>query len=416
MKNAKVCIILPSYNHASFIRQSIESVLNQTYTDYHLIIWDDGSTDQSWEIISEYTDSRIQSFRNPLNQTKVMNKVISTISDKYEYIAIHHSDDIWESEKLEKQVAFMEERPEIGAVFTRATAMDEQGLPLKDTSHFYHSIFDQPNRSRHEWLRYFFMHQNALCHPSVLLRRECYEKCGTYQHSLIQLPDFDMWVRLTMKYEIYVMPERLVRFRVLDDEKNSSGNRKDARIRVNLELYKVLQSFKNIHSFQELVAVFPEAQDYDRGLDTDVHFAMAMCGLQLSSHHQNKLFCYDLLYEAMNDMARRKNLEEVYAFYIQDYKAITGDLDVFGYEQMKETQDLIAHLTNKNKELLNKIQQGKNESHELVNKLEEKETELEYYLHQNRDLQSTLQQITQSKSWKLTKPLRGLVKLIKKLK
>src|SRR5689334_17894284 len=98
----KVSIILTSYNHAKYLQQAIDSALSQTFSDFELIIWDDASTDQSWEIIQSYSDSRIKSFRNRENKgVFVLNRAIQEIATG-EYIAIHHSDDIWERKKLEK--------------------------------------------------------------------------------------------------------------------------------------------------------------------------------------------------------------------------------------------------------------------------------------------------------------------------
>lgn len=103
----KVSVILTSYNHSKYIRKSIESVLKQTYTDFELIIWDDASTDNSWNIISEYTDERIRAIRNESNQYMAyFRNAVSEVAQG-EYIAIHHSDDVWGADKLEKQVAFL---------------------------------------------------------------------------------------------------------------------------------------------------------------------------------------------------------------------------------------------------------------------------------------------------------------------
>ena len=89
----KVSVILTSYNHAKYIRESIESVLKQTYRDFELIIWDDASTDDSWNIISEYTDERIRTFRNETNQfMSYFREAVSNVA-RGEYVAIHHSDD-----------------------------------------------------------------------------------------------------------------------------------------------------------------------------------------------------------------------------------------------------------------------------------------------------------------------------------
>ena len=106
-EKARVSVILTSYNHAKYLKEAIESVLNQTFSDFELIIWDDASTDESWQVITSYPDGRIQSFRNEVQKRAAfgVNKAISEIAAG-EYIAIHHSDDIWEPQKLEKQVAF----------------------------------------------------------------------------------------------------------------------------------------------------------------------------------------------------------------------------------------------------------------------------------------------------------------------
>jgi hypothetical protein len=104
-----------------------------------------------------------------------------------QYIAVHHSDDDWEPRKLERQVACLDGRPDIGAVFTNALAVDETGSPLRNERHFYFNVFEQSNRTRHEWLRFFVGGHNALCHPSVLIRKACYEHCGLYRYGIAQL-------------------------------------------------------------------------------------------------------------------------------------------------------------------------------------------------------------------------------------
>src|SRR5436189_263834 len=111
----KVSVILTCYNTEKYLRESIESVLNQTYKDFELIIWYDESTDNSWDIISGYTDERIRVFRHEPNGFAAHFQQAITEVARGEYIAVHHSDDAWELEKLEKQVAFLDVHPEIGA-------------------------------------------------------------------------------------------------------------------------------------------------------------------------------------------------------------------------------------------------------------------------------------------------------------
>src|SRR5215510_6627953 len=123
--NPRVSIILTSYNHEKYLHEAIDSALNQTFSDFELIIFDDGSIDDSWAIIRSYLDPRIQAYQNKTT-TKYGKFVRMNFLEKShgEYIAIHHSDDIWEPDKLEKQVAFLDANPHIGAIFSRVQIID----------------------------------------------------------------------------------------------------------------------------------------------------------------------------------------------------------------------------------------------------------------------------------------------------
>src|ERR1700690_1971582 len=106
-KPPKVSVFLTSFNHAKYLRGSIDSVLHQTFSDFELIILDDASTDDSWQIIQSYSDPRIQTFRNKTNLGGYFPGAFPGMASA-EYIAVHHSDDLWEPEKLEKQVPFLD--------------------------------------------------------------------------------------------------------------------------------------------------------------------------------------------------------------------------------------------------------------------------------------------------------------------
>jgi glycosyltransferase involved in cell wall biosynthesis len=337
----KVSVILTSYNHEKFIKYAIESVLAQTYSDYELIIWDDASSDNSWEVINSYKDGRIKAYRNKKNMGGGnLNRALEGIAG--EYIAIHHSDDVWEPEKLEKQVAFLDAHDEIGAVFTNALAITEDGSPFTDEKHSYFNIFDQPNRTRHEWLRFFFNHGNALCHPSVLIRKSCYADCGLYRLDLAQLPDFDMWIRLCLQYEIHVLPEKHLRFRVLGNEANASGNRQDVRIRGLYEFYKVLSNYRKLTRFDGLVKIFPSAVKYDRKEETDMDFVLAMVSLEEKPFTFTQLFGLDILFEIISDPVRSVNIKRLYDFDYKSFKALTARHDIFSIEEVSSLYLAIA--------------------------------------------------------------------------
>lgn len=376
----KITIILTSYNHAKYLREAIDSVLNQTYSNFELILWDDASTDESWEIINSYTDPRMRAFRNNNNQGGGNIRRAISKAGHNEYIAIQHSDDVWESQKLEKQVAFLEENPQIGAVFSHALIITEDGAPFRDKNHFYYNVFDQPNRNRQEWLNYFFYNYNALCHPSLLIRRQSYEDCGWYKYGLVVVPDYDMWVRLCMKHEIHILPEKLVRFRVRENELNTSGDRPETRIRWPFEFLQVLNNYRGVRSSAELIKIFPNAQPFIKPEGFDVDFALAMVALGSKLNRTTELFGLSILFEILNDPDRSKRVNELYGFSHRDFIALTARHDVFSTQMIAGLNTQLAG---------------------LKNKLAEMEAQVAYQNQAIQSLTTQLQEIKRGVTWEI---------------
>lgn len=390
-----VTVILTSYNHQDFIAKSIDSVLNQTFVNFELIIFDDFSADKSWEIINSYSDTRIKKYRNFENQGPLygINKAIFEIA-KGEYIAIHHSDDIWEPEKLQKQVDFLNKNQDMGAVFTNAHIIGEKSESFVDQSHFYYKIFDQPNRTRHEWLRFFFEKGNALCHPSVLIRKQAYMDCGLYRYGFAQLGDFDMWVRLALRYDIHVLPEKLVRFRVRAAEANASGNRPDTRSRGAYEYSLILNHYLKIDRLDDLIKVFPEAHKFCDGQHPNLKYALAMTAIEIRPHHFTIAFALNLLSEILNHPTE----SSLTPFNSQDFIKLTGELDpirVYELEEYKKT------LTQRTEQI-----------HNLSSYLTTKEEETEQQAKTIDSLYREIKKVMTSNSYKYTAPLRELRRII----
>lgn len=356
--------------------------------------WDDTSSDDSWTIINSYSDPRIKTFHNDEHRWGQygLNKAITEIASG-EYIAIHHTDDIWEKEKLEKQIELLGDHPEIGAVFTNALAVGENGEPLNDPGHFYSNIFDQPNRTRHEWLNFFFHRGNALCHPSVLIRKQCYDVCGLYRLGLAQNDDLDMWIRLCLKFDIYVLPEKLVCFRVRENEANVSGNRPEARIRGITESYYILKNFLRIETFEELVAVFPDAKEYYRADGFKLEFVLAMIAIKDKSSPWTKMFGIELLFDMLIDATKAKEIKSLYGFDYRDLIALTGKCDLFSLETVAQRDGQIA-------DLHQAVAQRDGQIANLNQKVEERD--------------ASLAEIHSSRSWRFTAPLRWAMKQIRR--
>ncbi|MEO5533969.1 MAG: glycosyltransferase [Pseudolysinimonas sp.] len=224
-ERARVSVLMATYNHEAWIEEAIQSVLQQSMGDFEVIVVDDASQDRSSAIAARFADPRIRHYRLPTNQGGAAALNFAIQQARGDFVAVISSDDAWEPSKLERQLREFEEYPASIAVFTGARFVGEDGKPLTAARiPPWHDIFRQRNRSQGQWLRYFFENGNALCHPSVLIRRDFYLTHELYDNRLRQIPDLLMWIEVVKAGPIRVIgDEDLVRFRVLSGEKNLSS-------------------------------------------------------------------------------------------------------------------------------------------------------------------------------------------------
>ncbi|MFO0697662.1 MAG: glycosyltransferase, partial [Nitrospira sp.] len=206
----RVSVFIPSYNHAVYIGEAIESVLGQTLGDFELIIVDDGSTDNSWELIERYakSDSRIIAIRQE-NQgpSAATNRALSQA--KGDFIAAHTSDDRSISTRLEKQVAFLDAHAEYDAVASFIEGIDGNGQIYMGGQYeiWFNVLVDLNNPSSWVW-------NNRVASPTLMLRRGFFERYGFYDRDLIHTQDWEMWIRaLSIGGKFGILPEKLLQYR-----------------------------------------------------------------------------------------------------------------------------------------------------------------------------------------------------------
>jgi glycosyltransferase involved in cell wall biosynthesis len=234
---------MPTYNHEKFVEASINSVLQQQGVDLELLICDDGSTDRTRDVVMSLRDPRIHFEPNTVNRGACVTVNSLIARAKGEFIAHINSDDVWSRpDKLLLQLAEFDAAPQLGACFGRAAFIDANNQPIPAETISFGAAFDQANRSQGQWLHDILYKGNALCHPTILARRTCYEKLGGYDNRLRQLYDMDMWVRLLKAYPIHVCEEVLVNFRILPGE-NASSPTAVNNIRTMNEHYLLAESF-----------------------------------------------------------------------------------------------------------------------------------------------------------------------------
>jgi glycosyltransferase involved in cell wall biosynthesis/predicted SAM-dependent methyltransferase len=242
-----VSIVIPSYNHANYIAETINSVLNQTFQDFEICITDDGSTDATINIIESFKDTRIKFVALNKNMGAAFATNHALRRSKGKYISILNSDDIFDNTKIEKQVNFLNANEHIDAVFSHVQFIDENGKNITETEARL-GDFEQSNYTRQDWLSKLILFGNCLAHPSILIRHDCYIQIGHYDERYRQLPDYDMWIRLLQKKNIAVIPEKLIKFRKHHDGKNESAPNIETIRRYNWEKICIL---KKIISFTE---------------------------------------------------------------------------------------------------------------------------------------------------------------------
>lgn len=339
MSTPIVSIILTSYNHAAYIAAAIESALNQTFTDFELLIIDDGSTDSSRDVIKTFDDPRIKTFLYEVNRGPVIAIAEAVQSARGKYIAVHHSDDLWTTDKLAKQVAFLDANPNYAACFTWADFVDERGN-LQSLAHgdAYRNVFDKKNRSRAEWLNYFFYNANCLCHPSAMLRREAYENFRLLDvHGFWQLPDYLMWVRLCFHAELYILPERLTRFRLRRTrQENTSATTFDRLVRADTEFFFIAREFvDNFKDDKFFLEVFPEAERFIVNGQINRRYAFAQLCLErknnaVAAFQLTGLYLLKELLSSPDDAAQ---IQELYGYDEKSFLRDSGSFDVFNLEQ-----------------------------------------------------------------------------------
>ncbi|MGA2777765.1 MAG: glycosyltransferase [Steroidobacteraceae bacterium] len=243
----RVSVVMTSFNHEKFVGRTIESVLGQTMQDFEFCITDDGSSDGTCEVIRSFKDPRINFVELETNRGACYSMNQSIRRSRGRFIAIINSDDVFDAAKLQRQLDILERDTSIGAVFTHVSFIDENGATL-DQDKLHLGNFNQLDYHRNDWLARLYINGNCLCHPSAMVRRECYLIEGLYDERFRQLPDYLMWIRILKRWNIRVIPERLVGFRHRLDLRNESAPTADVARRGTWEL---IQIAKEILSFSE---------------------------------------------------------------------------------------------------------------------------------------------------------------------
>lgn len=224
---------MPTYNRAALIMETIDSVIRQTYTNWELVIMDDGSTDNTEEIVAGINDDRIKFYK--AGRTGLVGKIKNAAIEKTngEIIAFIDSDDLWDKTKLAKQMDALQQYPDAGFSLTGAYNFETPGKALQ---YFY--------RQR-DGIRFdniftaFFKSEVAVIMPSLVLRKKCLETTGMFDESR-SFADVEFVLKLAKDFKGIILYEPLV-FRRIHDANDSDSN----WIERHFQGLKLIRSYKN---------------------------------------------------------------------------------------------------------------------------------------------------------------------------
>lgn len=210
---------MPAYNAAAYLKESIDSVVNQTFADCDLYIYDDCSTDTTEAVVLSYRNPRIFFRKNDSNLgiAKTLNIGLEELLPQYEYIARMDADDWCYPERFEKQLRYMDDNPKVILCGT-------QGYWLKDIRQNPLKGWEYPTNPK--YIRYYLLFAASFGHSSVIFRSQpIIAQALRYDETIATCEDWDLWVRISKVGEITNLPDFLMKYRILENSNHRSSEK-----------------------------------------------------------------------------------------------------------------------------------------------------------------------------------------------
>lgn len=208
-------VVIPAYNAAGTLQETLASVFAQTYRDYEIIVVDDGSTDTTPQLLEDYGEA-LQVVHKPNEGRPAAARNRGVAAARGEYIAFLDADDLWRPEKLARQIDLMEANPRLGLCFTAAAIIDEGGHQVR---------INRCMPTARGKIYDLLSTRNVMVGSSVMIRRRAIEAVGGFDEGLTSIENWDLWIRIAHDWEVDHVDEPLTAYR------QHAGNRS-----VNVEL------------------------------------------------------------------------------------------------------------------------------------------------------------------------------------
>lgn len=294
-----VTVLMAVYNGELFLAEAIESILNQTYTNFEFLIINDGSTDATERIILSYKDERIRYIKNEQNLKLIasLNKGLDLANGKY--IARMDADDISLPERLDKQVNFMEQFPEFGVLGSWVKTI---GLQTNREIRF---------KTGHDQIRFELFFHNYLHHPTVMIRNEVIKNNNIQYETYLHAEDYALWIALSKYTKIEILPEILLYYR-LHNENISTVQRVAQQNQTSILRKQQIQDLE-IQLMEHELKLYEDFVDREPFFKSEDFTAIILIIQRIVlKNNEKKMIQKDILFDYFNQKFR--NYVEVNAF------------------------------------------------------------------------------------------------------
>ncbi|MFA5393562.1 MAG: glycosyltransferase [Candidatus Ratteibacteria bacterium] len=238
-KPPMVSVVLPTYDRAHLIGRAIQSVLDQTYPDFEIIVVDDGSTDNTEAAVKDFKDKRIRYIKHGENKGGPAARNTGIKAARGKYIAFQDSDDEWLPEKLDKQIRVFETAPpEVGIVYTDMQRVNENG----DVEYWHSPKVTNGSLINPKTADY----QVSRLGISTLIKKNCFDTVGLFDERFPRWQDLDLYIRLAKRYRFNHIKEPLYKYYAT---KGVSSNANDLIVAWELLLEKYSEEIKSNRKF-----------------------------------------------------------------------------------------------------------------------------------------------------------------------
>ena len=233
-----VSVIIHTYNNEKFIAETVESVLNQTYKDYEIVVVDDGSVDGTRVALKPYMQKIRYHYKENGGIASAKNAGISL--SETEFVAFLDHDDLWVPDKLQLQMEHFNENPQIGLVYAKYTSFRD-GKELRT----------KPEKGYSGWIFKELLSKSFIQTSTVVVKRECLDAVGPYDETFFLGDEYDMFLRIARKFQCGFVDKGLTRYRVHDTNASNNDFLFDNE---NLGVYKkIYNSFTNLDGVEKKI-------------------------------------------------------------------------------------------------------------------------------------------------------------------